>query len=70
VTKETHLKYIDRGKALGENAIVVNHRWAVENYNELLNTISCKFGVKLVDNPIQPKKRIDMIGELTNEDYV
>ena len=70
VEEKTHLKYIEVGKALGENCIVVNHRWAVENYNELLNTISSKFGVKLVDNPIQPNKRIDMIGQLTNEDYV
>ena len=70
VSKETHQKYIDKGIELGENCIVVNHRWAVENYNELLNTISSKFGVKLVDNPIQPNKRIDMIGQLTNEDYV
>lgn len=70
VSKETHQKYINRGFELGDKALVVEHKWCLENYDELLSTISSKFGVKLVENPIHIKKRIDMAGFVTNEDYV
>lgn len=70
VTKETHQKYIDRGFELGDKGLVIEHGWAMNNYDELLNTISSKFDVKLIDNPIQPTKRIDMAGFISDEDYI
>lgn len=70
VTKETHQNYINKGIELGDKALVIEHGWAVKNYHMLLDTIMYRFGVKIVDNPIQPMKRIDMSGILLNEDYL
>lgn len=73
VSKETHQKYIETALKLdADKVIVVEHKWAVDNYYNLLDNISNKFGVKLVDNPIQPIKKVDMDAgiSLTNVDYV
>lgn len=72
VSQKTHQKYIDKGIKLGEDkVIVVEHKWAVKNYFQMLSEISDKFGVKLVDNPTQPTKRVDMTAglHLMDEDF-
>lgn len=58
--KQIWKKYYDHALALPEEkTIIVNHTWAVKNYNEFLELIKKKFKFKLIENPVQPEIRTD-----------
>tara|TARA_Y100001972_G_C7645185_1_gene324196 strand:+ start:397 stop:870 length:474 start_codon:yes stop_codon:yes gene_type:complete len=45
-----------------DKTIIIEHTWAVENYFQLLDLISEKFNFELIDNPTQPKYRLNKLG--------
>lgn len=55
--------YLESAKKLPtDKVIVVNHNWAYNNYFELMEQISKKFGLELKEEIIQPMNRMNKEG--------
>jgi hypothetical protein len=73
ISYDEYLRYLFIGYSLPEERrIIINHRWAVENYEQMLNDISDKFGLDIKKDWVQPEKRFlfNAGRKWSDEDYL
>lgn len=71
--KEDWQEYLDLVHTLDEEkTLILQHKWCVDNFEAMLQTIADKFNLTMPDEPIQPMKRLNQEGakaKETEEDY-